>query len=378
MVYSVLCTYFSCNYDIIMTHKILRKNRENLFKVNSGYLSVDVNYYQKYNKCIMELREKYNILIYEDTSICPNNVDPAKFQVLLNKEISELEGSENGILPSLLKIDNKLLEFGNVKDNEGNILRLGKSDGRIEVAIGSMYEEIMPIGTIFQDKITRKEYVVAKVISDKQKWFNGAIYNDGRAVDLDSYIICGMDLEDYSGVSCMAYYNNVFLYCDKSNAKNVIEDINKIAKQNDIYINVESFSEFEKSYIKEHENLYIFSLVLAILLMLVSMAFIVIVTIVDWMLEKHNIGILYANGFSNKDLFKVIMSENIIRLAIPIMISYNLILFTNLNLGITNIYRDILCGIMYFLFVVSIVIASIVSFCTIVKHVPIDLVYGEK
>ena len=41
--------------------------------------------------------------------------------------------------------------------------------------------------------------------------------------------------------------------------------------------------------------------------MLVSMAFIVIVTIVDWMLEKHNIGILYANGFSNKDLFKVII-----------------------------------------------------------------------
>ena len=69
MVFRVFFIYIACNFEIIQAHDFLGSARNHLYKLESNFLVWDFGYSEDYHDCIMELREKYDIVLYNNIAI---------------------------------------------------------------------------------------------------------------------------------------------------------------------------------------------------------------------------------------------------------------------------------------------------------------------
>ncbi|MDE6025608.1 MAG: ABC transporter permease [Lachnospiraceae bacterium] len=376
MAFRVLLVYVACNLEIIQAHDFLGNRRNQLYKLESNYLVWDFGYSEKYHDCIMELRDKYDVVLYDNTGIFPTGDFKQDIidYTLMNTEDDMV--FQTGV-PQLLLADNELLEVTEVKDINGNLIRLGIADDKIEVAVGSFYEKIMPIGTVFSDRDTNQEYIVAYILADNQEWMYGAVYNGGVLKSMNEWIVALPDMERYAG-GFVSYMNDVYLLANKDEAGYIKAEIEKIADKYGVYLSVESFDDYEKSYKALKHDMYFFSNVLVILLCISAMVAVITISLVAWLKDYHDIGVLCTNGFLNGDFFKIILIENLIKLIFPGVIAFAILWVGDIGRDLPLKLFNITFLIVILLFLICTVIVSCIIYREFRRNSPVNLIKGER
>lgn len=376
MVFRVFFVYIACNFEIMQTHDFLGNGSNQLYKLNSDFLVWDFGYSEQYHDCITELRNKYDVVLYENSGISLKGdfkQDIMEY-MLLNTEDDTV--SQTG-LSQMLFVDNELLELTGVKDKNGNLIKLGTQEGKNEVAIGPFYEDIMPVGTVFYDRFTEQEYIVRYILADNQEWMYGSIYNNGNLKSMDEWIVALPDMDRYAG-GFVSYMNDVYLIADKDEAEFIKADIEEIAEKYGVFLSVESFDAYEKSNGERNHDLYFFSRVLVILLSLSAMIAVVTISLVSWLKDYHDIGVLCTNGFLNKDFFKIILIENVIKLLFPGVIAFAVLWAGDMGKGLPLKLFNITFFLVMLLFFVCTVLVSCIIYHEFKKNSPVNLMKGER
>ncbi|MCM1400002.1 MAG: hypothetical protein NC225_11050 [Clostridium sp.] len=376
MVFRVLFVYIACNYEMVQAHTFLGNNKNMLYKLESDFLVWDFGYSEQYHDCIMELRDKYKVVLYENSDIfLKGDFKQNLIEYMLMNTQNEMI-LQTG-LPQVLFADNELLELTGVKDENGNLIKLGTQEGKIEIAVGSFYEDIMPVGTVCCDGYTGQEYIVTSILADHQEWMYGTIYNSGHLESMDEWIVALPDMDRYTD-GFVSYMNDVYLIAGQDEAEFIKADIEKIAEKYGVFLSVESFDAYEKSNKELHHDLYFFSRVLVILLSLSAMIAVVTIALVSWLKDYHDIGVLCTNGFLNKDFLKIIFIENMIKLLFPGVIAFAVLWAGDVGNGLPpEMFYITFLLVMLLLFVCMVIVSGII-YHEFKKNSPVNLMKGER
>lgn len=375
--YSIFSIYFISYKDILNTRNIFGSKRSHLYKINCGYNVPDYHYYEKYRDFLIELKEKYPVSVYETTDITfeDNSNFALLNQIQQNSNTTSSGGSREAI--PLLKIDNELLRIADIRTEKNERLQLDSKENLIEAAAGSSYKNVVQIGDTFEDKRTGQKYVITSFLDENQKWISSGIYNS-EVISLDSYFITPINLNEYTDFGCTVYIDNIYLTLDPKEADKTVKEIEDFAKSSDIYIDIVSYKENEAAYMEENKSLYNLSLLLSVIMFITVFVVIGIMAILSWMFDYHDIGILYANGFSHLDIRKIILHENLIKMVFPVILSYGYMLSTMPNSGLDKPYMILIYSVILFIYALEMFLCSYLSYCFIRRHAPIQLLGGER
>lgn len=378
--FKTLSVYYIANYNLLQLRQLFGDRRETLYKIDCGYVSTEYEYYEEYRDFLLEMREDYNINLFQNTSIYPREIMNSELEELLRRDATDADMQNYGghIPIPFLKIDNGLLYSADIRDADGNILELGtREDGSLEVAIGPYYKDVVQIGDTFEDWYSGQRYVVAYILSEEQRWVSGTISDKSEITLLDRYFVAPVDLQNYTDYSTATYINDVYLCSDEENAVWQINAIEECAAEEGIFIDTMSYANYERSLKENNKMLYFFSLMLAILMLITVLVVSVIFSVITWLLDYHDIGILYANGFLQKDLFLIILQENMLRVFLPILISYAYICLFETGNGLDLIYIHKVFLIVVAIYIITMGICSAGSYCFINRYAPVRLLKGE-
>lgn len=377
MVLEVVSVYMYSYYEINEVHDMFGNGRKNMYKLESDYAVADFNYFEKYNECIQEIREKYDIAIYDNGLIYPRGTDYGdKIDYVINNA-KEPEVVMSG-LPMLIKLDEKFIKGAEIEDEKGNIVKLGEYDGKREAAIGSFYKDIIPVGTVFTGIDESQEYIVTCVLKDGQKWLDGAVYSGGSMISLEECILTTPDMDYYRGADAMTYSNSVYLFYDGTDISEIKSDIQNIAEKYGVFCSLESFAEYESEYKQTNHDMYFFSLVLAVVLIASAVVIVTVMSLVGWLKDFHNIGILMTNGFTYKDVRKMILIENTLSLIISVLFSYAWFILKKTNAAYPEGMFVQVFSATAMIFILCMMAASVVTYLQIKKRNPIVLLKGER
>lgn len=373
--YHIFCIYFSVYREVLETRKIFGNNRDNLYKINSAYITTNFDYYEKYHDFLMELRKDYDIGIYECTSFTPEGGCSSVITEHVCQNLNQ-SGTRQSHVP-ILKIDNELLQAVDIHTEDNETLQLKiREDGQIEVAVGPFYKGVVNIGDTFEDTRTGKKYIITSFLEEGQEWIPTSIYNN-TIISLDTYFLTPFDLQEYTDFSCMVYVNNIYMTLNPAEAKEQINKIETWAEENNIFIDIVSFKENEQAHIADNKSAYDLSLLLAIIMFITVFVVIGILAILSWMFDYHDIGILYANGFTDSDIRNIILHENLFKMVFPLMLSYGYMLSSASSTGLDKSYLLLIYGVIIFIYGVEMILCSYLSYRFIRKYAPIRLLEGE-
>lgn len=384
-VFQTLLVYCNVNDSIIQLRSVLGTHSNRLYKMESGYVSMDYDYYEKLRDVLLDLKEDYNIAIYVDDSIAPRGL-PEEVETQVEQLVMEnasstdtLDGNARMGRVPVLHIDNALLDVANICTEDGSVASLQvREDGTIEVAVGSAYKGILNIGDTFTDRF-EQNYIVTAFLSEDQRFISTS--NGMEAVSLDLYFIRPMVLENRTTTDCIVYLDNIYLYADVGNVDNQVAAIESYASEQGVYIDMISFRDYIRQLREDNRTVYSLSVMLAVLMLITVLTVSIIFSVIVWISDSHDIGILYANGFLKRDFLLLIFQENILKLILVTLISFIYVRFFvtgGVMLAMTEKYVYRIFGMIVLIYLITMVLCSIVSYYFISRKVPIHLLKGEQ
>ncbi|MDE5965487.1 MAG: ABC transporter permease [Lachnospiraceae bacterium] len=224
----------------------------------------------------------------------------------------------------LLVISPELLSMTKLRDTTGSGIDLSSQEGSHPAAVGYALRDRYPVGSVIHDIQQETDYVV-KYILEKDCRFLGEDIGSGLCASLDERIVVGASayLEEYMFALDYAISQNslCFFVSPKADIAGIEPQIYQCAAAYglDIY-NIKSFSEkADMSFgdIWQEKEQFVMPLLLLIMA--------VVATIVSSMIEiytrKRTIGILYATGYFKKDIKRMYIMENVIKLGIAFSVA---------------------------------------------------------
>lgn len=387
LIFNTFIVYFGSYSDIVKERKLLGNARDNLYRMESTYYTLDFSYYDTYRDFLLQMKKDYNIGIYQSTGYClTDNFDENTMYEIETRFPDMLDLSGDTVIFPVLRMDNSLIQMIGFQDENGNKIKLQTDEkGREEIAVGWEFSPYVKIGDELVNSYTKTVYVVKYILADNQKWTDGELLNSTNIVSLDHYIITPLDLKKCDSYDCAAFAGNIFLCVDNDEAGSVdtkIKSIKKQAEQNDIFIDIYSMGEMEKKSLKDNNDEFRFCLLLVGIMIVTVAIIIIILSILSWVSDYHDIGILYANGFTDKDIFRIILIENTFKLLVSAILSMVWISIRNWN-GLFTVYESsvyssiVYVGIVLLYFAV-LFLSSVVSFALINRVSPCNLLKGEQ
>lgn len=387
LIFNTFIVYFGSYSDIVKERKLLGNTRDNMYRMKSTYYTLDFSYYDTYRDFLLQMKKDYNIGIYQSTGYClTDNFDEATMDEIKTRFPDMLDLSGDTLIFPILRMDDCLIQMIGFQDENGNKIKLQTDEkGREEIAVGCEFSPYVKIGDELVNSYTKTVYVVKYILADNQKWTDGELLNSTNIISLDHYIITPLDLKKCDSYDCAAFAGNIFLCVDNDEVGSVdtkIKLIKKQAEQNDIFIDIYSMDEMEKNSLKDNNDEFRFCFLL-VGIMIVTVAIIIsILSILSWVSDYHDIGILYANGFTDKDIFRIILIENTFKLLVSAILSMAWISIRNWN-DLFTVYESsvysssIYAGIVLLYFAV-LFFSSVVSFTLINRVSPCNLLKGEQ
>ncbi len=387
LIYNTFIVYFGSYSDIVKERKLLGSLRAGLYKVNSTYYTIDFSYYDVYLDFLREVKNDYKIGGYQLTGDSfAASFDENELHEMKRKFSDTFDSTEDTLIIPILRIDDFLLEKISFKDVNDCEIELNIDEkGREEIAIGRELAPFLEIGDELVDSHRNIVYVVKYILKDDQKWADGELLNNTDIISLNHCIVTPLCLETCDVYDCASFANNTFLYVGdekESDVEKIIYMINKQAEEKGVYIDIYSMDEMEKISLKDNNDEFRFCLVLVGLMVLTVTVIIIILSILSWVSDYHDIGILYANGFSNIDIFRIILMENLFKLVMAIVLSTAWIYIKNGNDLLIEYAYYLDNGIAYvsilIIYFVVLMFSSIVSFILINRISPTNLLKGEQ
>ncbi|HCJ08165.1 MAG TPA: hypothetical protein DHV96_07345 [Lachnospiraceae bacterium] len=379
--YGTFYTFLYSVSNILNERHVLGSNHNNIYKIESKYISFAYDkYYENYRDFLIEQRKKYPIGVYWTTSEnLTNNFDSHTITQMqqMCPDLINPQLPDELMIPTLIG-DCSLLNSVGIHDMDGNPIDLSiRDNGYIEIAIGASLSKWIHIGDVLTANSSNKKFIVTSIIAENSEWVQSELLNnDVQPVPLNCYIIEPINLSDYTGEECTLYINNVYL-CEK-NAKTDISNIEKSAQDNNIYIDILSMSQAERHILKENNQEFQFSIVLVCFMMITVITIITILSVLSWLGDSHDIGILYANGFSNKDIFLLMVIINLIKFIFAGCISF--ILLSNMTMQSFTLdnYKYIVYFVILLILLILVIISAILSYIVVNRMSPCNLLKGER
>jgi putative ABC transport system permease protein len=391
----VVVEYYRINYEKEEIKKVVKYDIENI-----GYIRFDYNELKNLGKknaskvfeeiegvegvklCgsfengIMLIEELYNDKEYL-------NIRKKIVEDMVDETHSEFEEIERRMFSqtlykysNILNIDSDIIKLCNIELSEGEI---AKNDKYIPLLIGHNYRNIIDVGQLLTRKTDGKKYLVTGVLKKNSRWLiNGDISNSSNvSINLDNeFVVFDDDLMNYDS-SYIIFDERT----DKLTRERTLDKIRNISNKCNLGFNVLTIDEIINSM---KSDMFIVSrswIVLAIFAFVIGMLCMSSIAIVTVLSRKNDIGILYAVGFSEKNIGGIVVVENMLQIGFGCIIGYCIALLLSIS-GNTYVNIKKIIDIQFRQGIISVggiyllctLIASIVPIIIINKSKPFELI----
>lgn len=392
----VIVEYYSINYEKRELNNIVNYNLKDIGYIRYSYNEIK-NMDEKKSKILMD--EIKNI---EGIKQC-GSFDDGNFlieELYKNKEylnirksivddmVEEMYGEFNEVYRStmsqtlykysnILKIDRDMINLCNLNISKGKITM--PKNNCIPLLIGYEYRDFIDIGQILTSKTNNKKYIVTGVLKKNSKWLiNGDINNAlNISINLDNVFVA---IDDN-----MSNYDSSYIVFEKGENEYTRNKIlKKIERINDKYKLNFKIITLEEIIKYMHRDMIIVSkswIVLTIFSLIIGILSVSSVAIVTLLSRKRDIGILYAVGFSEKNICNIIVIENILQNGFGCVAGFCMALILSIY-GISSFEIKRILDIQFKqgiafafgIFLLCTVIASIVPLIIVNKSKPSELI----
>ncbi len=240
------------------------------------------------------------------------------------------------------------------------------------VYLGSHYANI-EIGTRYYDDNWQGDVIVAGILKEGQKIMNEGVLSSPDNVSEALYCTdCMVFMETLANFEPYVMYKVKEGY----DVYDVSRDIKKVFDSKEYYNTVIPLESSLTANEDRFENMFGIVKELMIVLSITIIVLQTCVSISEFITRKRYYGILYSNGMSNKDLIKILITQNVILFVICIVISCALgvVIFKGVNLFEMHIFRYVFlktAGLSFLMLSLAIIIPVIY----INKQENVDLIY---
>ena len=237
---------------------------------------------------------------------------------------------KDNIINTLLLTDASVLQVSGISLKEGNIDEFCANDGVLNVFIGSDLANVLSIGDEYTDTMNKCTYKVVGILKeDSYFMYNDFFGNvDGNAC-LDGYMIIPEIVRNNVDALAMFRYLDSYVF-KTTDIEKTRKDIENLAKENRLTINIKNYEELVDEYISKDSSLEITILLAVVILSLTFVSYVTTRT-VEIFTSKNEIGILYSCGFSNRDISTLLFFENSINIILAFISAMIYTYITNIS-----------------------------------------------
>lgn len=305
-------------YQKHVVKDIVAENQEDVLVLDFGKYMMPTNEdIQALNKFGILMKDveglKYSGVCYE------GGIDGVDEEVMaISAELCSLCQLKNlkGNAPSFIDVDKKKALPGSRRDER-------KTDGKQSVLVGYNLRNDYPIGYSFTDQMTGTEYVVTDILQEGSRWFEGRLQYGELEIELDDCLIVDEDVrlkqvdDRLTGLAAFIYVKE-----PEADADQIKGAVISLAKECglDLY-NARSIKKIlEKNKQSVFDDSIEYYLVVIMLILAVVVA--IVCSMINVFLRKNSIGIMYAVGYSIRDVQGMVLLENVIKIGVAFVVSY--------------------------------------------------------
>ncbi len=365
-------------YQKDVVKDIIAENREDVFILDFGK-------YMMPTKEDSENLNKFGILM--------NDVEGVKYSGVCYEDEMQIKGSTEMVMTisadlsalcNLKNMDGQEVSFTEVKKKSslpGERRNEERNVKKQPILVGYDLREAYPIGYSFTDEITEVEYVVTDILQEDSRWFEERLQYGEFSVDLDSCLVVDGDTRMKRGDDIMIG-TAIFTYVKEPEADEhqVEESMIALAKECglDLY-NAHSIKEIlednKQTVFEEPIEYY-----LIVIMLILALIVVIVCSVINVFMRKKSIGIMYAVGYSMRDVKAMVLLENIIKIGIAFAVSYaywsvnEIQLFGGLDISVLRymLPKLLICTL------ILIWISSILPIHQISKMYPATLIGGKE
>ena len=334
LVNTVLVSYNKITYVKDKTTQLIDKPVENTYVVEWGIADVK-------SEDLMAIKEEHNniegvlgagMFMYGHTFIS-EFMDDTRFQkineYIINEEVSSLEMDIPELVEMRMKTTKMLLVDNDISDlckleveNGSNDLCIKLDNGTIPVIAGYNYRDLLNVGdtfTNYSDVYNHEKYEIIGILKQGQVWLSenelGSSINYSKC--LDNYLVAGScQLLDasFSSVGYMYITDNNDKYVSKK-VDSIINSYGYSAKSKTVDEKLEESLSEERDLLKMYVGTFLFLGSIGILTLSTISVLSVIIT-------QKDIGIMYSIGFTLRDMKKITVMENILKVLTGVVIGF--------------------------------------------------------
>ncbi len=254
--------------------------------------------------------------------------------VVLKDELSEMEGvfcsglyyeetmMVQGNEQMALLTSDSLMKMCKVMNQNGNTPTFGTQRDYPSVIVGYNLAGQYPVGSLIVDEMSGETYQVSDILQKGSKWLDDDI-TFGMYYNLDNYVIKSLDTVISQDAGMLVMGNNTFCFQvdELTSGENVKQQVMDVAEKIGLEIySIRSLLEkmqWSRRELHSDKDEIILSTVLfftAILTMVVS-------SLITIYIRRRDIGIMYANGYSKREVSFMYVIETIIKIVIAFVMA---------------------------------------------------------
>ena len=258
-----------------------------------------------------------------------------------------------------------------------------KDSEKIEyLYLGAAYEDIA-VGTAFTEK-DGKKFVVAGVIEENQRWILSSLVDTYTSEILDYTIDCNYEI---FLVTNQDVFSSGLWICaeDGYTIEQAIDAAKEVGKKYDIKFSYDTLMDKVNRVSQDTALLLSYLTKLLGIVMVASLLMIITTQIVTMLESSKNYGVMYAVGFSRREVNRMLLWKHIITAITSLVITIPLCMFVaqyrfandDMNYMIKTVLSTYVFPVAIIVAVAIVIIMHIVT-CAILKRLtPVKLIHGK-
>ncbi len=238
-----------------------------------------------------------------------------------------------------------------------------------------------PIGTILQNSNINTKTVIVGYFDDDARWAPGLLlHSQNAAIDLNNYIVSGMDNQYFAFQSM--FYANTFnsIYVKTGSRYDIFsykEEIREIAQKFHVKCYIYTVDELINEEKQENKTLMSALGMMVGFAVFVALAGILSSYLADVGSWQKEIAIMYLNGVAPGDVYFIILLENLIKVVLGLNIAFYLY-GHKLSLNDYEIYWSKVVPILISGTLIFVVLFSYIAFKTVKQRKLLNIYGGSR
>lgn len=365
-------------YQKHVVKDIVAENQEDVFILDLG------KYMMPTNEDIEELN-RFGILM--------KDVEEIKYSGVCYEDGIGIEGVDEKVmvisadlcpLCQLKNVEGNAVSFTEVKKKKalpGSRRNERKTGEKQSVLVGYNLRKDYPVGYSFTDQTTATEYVVTDILQEGSRWFEGRLGFGDLDIDLDDCLIVDEDARLKRGDDRLTGLA-AFIYVKESetDADQIKGAVISLAEE--CGLDLYNAHSLKKILTKNKQSVFDdpIEYYLVVIMLILALIVAIVCSMINVFLRKNSIGIMYAVGYSMRDVQGMVLLENVIRIGVAFAVSYaywrvnEMEIYGGMNMPILNYMLPwMVIGTVFIIW-----ISSILPIRQLSKMYPATLIGGKE